>query len=150
MKSLEQQVRELADREEIKELTAKYAQWVARGEGAKVTKLFTDDGVFTNTVEGEGTSINVRGREQIDKFYPGLKRGMALPCIHNHIINLDGDKASGTCTIEVRITSADNQSVIGSGYYEDTYRRVNGEWKFVERHSFFYHFVPLAKGWAKS
>ena len=36
MKTLEQQVRELADREEIKELTAKYAHWVALGEGAKV------------------------------------------------------------------------------------------------------------------
>jgi hypothetical protein len=148
MKTLEQRVQELADREEIKELTAKYAHWVGRGEGVKVKDLFADDGVFTNTVEGEGTNIDVRGREQLDKFYPTLQRGMALPCIHNHIIELDGDNAKGTCTIEVRI-SQKGRSVVGSGYYEDTYRRVNGQWKFVARHSFFYHFVPLHQGWAE-
>jgi hypothetical protein len=52
MKTLEEQVREIADREEIKELTAKYAHWVALGEGAKVAQLFTDDGAFINEVMG--------------------------------------------------------------------------------------------------
>ena len=147
MKTLEQQVREIADREEIKELTAKYAHWVALGEGAKVAQLFTDEGVFINEVMGEKPNITVRGRKQLDEFYPSLKRGMALPCIHNHIIEIDGDQAKGTCTIEVRI-SQNGQSVIGSGYYDDFYRRENGHWKFVERNSFFYHMVPLSKGWA--
>src|SRR5918997_279793 len=48
MKTLEQQIQELTDREEIKELTAHYAHGVARGEGARVSALFTDDGVFIN------------------------------------------------------------------------------------------------------
>ena len=52
MATLEQQVRELADREEIKELTAHYAHGVARGERAKVAGLFTDDGVFLNRFPG--------------------------------------------------------------------------------------------------
>jgi ketosteroid isomerase-like protein len=148
MKTLEQQVRELADKEEIRELTAKYAHWVGCGDGPKVPSLFTDDGAFSNRVIGQAPTIEVRGRKQIDEFYAGLKKGMALPCIHNHIINLDGDKASGTCTIEVRITQ-NGQSIIGSGYYEDTFRRENGTWKFVERHAHFHHFVPLLKGWAE-
>jgi ketosteroid isomerase-like protein len=146
MKTLEQRLQEVEDREEIKELTAKYAHWVARGEGARVKDLFTDDGRFINEVIGEKPNIEVRGRKQLDEFYPGLKRGMALPCIHNHIIELDGDNAKGTCTIEVRITQS-GQSIIGSGFYADIYRRENGCWKFVERHSQFYHFVPLSKGW---
>ena len=112
MKTLEQRLQEVEDREEIKELTAKYAHWVACGEGAKVKDLFTDDGRFINEVIGEKPNIEVRGRKQLDEFYPGLKRGMALPCIHNHIIELDGDNAKGTCTIEVRITR-DGQSIIG-------------------------------------
>jgi ketosteroid isomerase-like protein len=147
MKTLEQRLQEVEDREEIKELTAKYAHWVARGEGAKVKDLFTDDGRFINEVIGEKPNIEVRGRKQLDEFYPALKKGMALPCIHNHIIELDGDNAKGTCTIEVRITR-DGQSIIGSGFYADIYRRENGRWKFVERHAQFYHFVPLSKGWA--
>src|ERR1700726_4648787 len=149
MKTLEQRLQEVEDREEIKELTAKYAHWVARGEGARVTDLFTDDGRFINEGIGEKPNIEVRGRKQLDEFYPGLKKGMALPCIHNHIIELDGDNAKGTCTIEVRITR-NNQSIIGSGYYADNYRRVNDQWKFAERHAYFYHFVPLLIGWAEN
>jgi hypothetical protein len=73
---------------------------------------------------------------------------MALPCIHNHIIEINGDNAKGTCTIEVQITH--NQSIIGSGYYTDTSRRVNDQWKFAERHAYFYHFVALLKGWEEN
>ena len=148
MKTLEQRLQEVEDREEIKELTAKYAHWVALGDGAKVSQLFTDDGVFINEVIGQAPNIDVRGRKQLDEFYPRLKRGMALPCIHNHIIEINGDNATGTCTIEVRITQ-NNQSIIGSGYYADIYRRVSNQWKFAERHAYFYHLVPLLKGWTE-
>ncbi len=148
MKTLEQQVQELADREEIKELTAHYAHGVARGEGAKVAELFTDDGVFINELPDTAPTV-VRGREALNKFYGAIKRNTALPCIHNHLITLAGDEAIGTCSIEVRITR-NNQSMIGSGYYEDRFRRENGRWKFVERHCTFFHFVPLQQGWVEA
>ena len=146
MKTLEQQIRELTDREEIKELTARYAHGVARGEGAKVAELFTDDGVFINEIPGAPQTV-VRGREALQKFYGNIKRNVALPCIHNHLISLAGDEATGTCSIEVRIAQK-GQSMIGSGYYEDRFRRENGSWKFVERHCSFFHFVPIQQGWA--
>ncbi len=148
MKTLEQQVQELADREELKELTAHYAHGVARGEGAKVAELFTDDGVFINDLPDTAPTV-VRGREALNKFYGAIKRNTALPCIHNHLITLAGDEATGTCSIEVRITR-NNQSMIGSGYYEDRFRRENGRWKFVERHCTFFHFVPLQQGWVET
>ena len=148
MNTLEQQVQELADREELKELTAHYAHGVARGEGAKVAALFTDDGVFINDLPATAPTV-VRGREALDKFYGAIKRNTALPCIHNHLITLAGDAATGTCSIEVRITR-NNQSLIGSGYYEDRFRRENGRWKFVERHCTFFHFVPLQQGWVEA
>jgi len=149
MKTLEQQVQELTDREEIKELTARYAHGVARGEGAKVAALFTDDGVFTNRLNPDDPPTVVRGREALDKFYTNIKRNTALPCIHNHLITLAGDEATGTCSIEVRITMK-QQSMIGSGYYDDRFRRENGRWKFVERQCTFFHFVPLQQGWAEA
>jgi hypothetical protein len=74
---------------------------------------------FINEVFGQNPNIDVRGREQLNEFHPHLTRGMALPCIHNHIIEINGDNAKGTCSIEVRITQK-NQSIIGSGYYADT------------------------------
>lgn len=149
MKTLEQQVQELADREEIKELTARYAHGVARGEGDKVAALFTDDGAFINRLNPNEPPTVVRGREELDKFYGAIKRNFALPCIHNHLITLAGDEATGTCSIEVRITRG-NKSMIGSGYYEDRFRRENGKWKFVERDCSFFHFVPIQEGWATS
>ncbi|MEW6298068.1 MAG: nuclear transport factor 2 family protein [Thermodesulfobacteriota bacterium] len=147
MKTLEQHVQELLDREEIKELTARYAHGVARGEGAAVAALFTDDGVFINCLPGQPVT-EVRGREALNKFYGAIKRNVALPCIHNHLITVAGDEATGTCSIEVRITR-NGQSMIGSGYYEDRFRRENGRWKFVARDCTFFHFVPLRQGWAE-
>jgi ketosteroid isomerase-like protein len=148
MKTLEQQIQELTDREEIKELTAHYAHGVARGEGARVAALFTDDGVFINRLTPNDPPTVVRGRAELDKFYGAIKRNTAVPCIHNHLITLAGDEATGTCSIEVRITR-NNRSMIGSGYYEDRFRREHGRWKFVERNCTFFHFVPLLEGWAE-
>lgn len=148
MKTLEQQVQELADREEIKELTAQYAHGVARGEGEKVAALFTDDGGFLNRFPGKPLT-EVRGREALHKFYGAIKKNFALPCIHNHIIHLAGDEATGTCSIEVRINQ-NGQSMIGSGYYEDRFRRENGRWKFTVRDCTFFHFVPIQQGWAEA
>lgn len=148
MKTLEQQVQELADREEIKELTAQYAHGVARGEGEKVAALFTDDGVFLNRFPAKPLT-EVRGREALHKFYGAIKKNFALPCIHNHIIHLAGDEATGTCSIEVRINQ-NGQSMIGSGYYEDRFRRENGRWKFTVRDCTFFHFVPIQQGWAEA
>ena len=85
MKTLEQRLQEVEDREEIKELTAKYAHWVARGEGVKVKDLFTDDGRFINEVSGEKPNIEVRGRKQLDEYYPALKKGMALGSVRNFV-----------------------------------------------------------------
>jgi ketosteroid isomerase-like protein len=148
MKTLEQQAQELADREEIKELTAQYAHGVARGEGLKVAALFTDDGVFLNRFPDKPLT-EVRGREALNKFYGAIKRNFALPCIHNHLITLAGDEATGTCSIEVRINQT-GQSMIGSGYYEDRFRRENGLWKFAVRDCTFFHFVPIQQGWAEA
>ncbi|MBM4259453.1 MAG: nuclear transport factor 2 family protein [Deltaproteobacteria bacterium] len=147
MKTIEQQVQELTDREEIKELTARYAHSVARGEGASVAALFTDDGTFINRFPGQPVT-EVHGQEDLNKFYGAIQRNTALPCIHNHLITLNGNEATGTCTIEVRINRK-GQSMIGSGYYEDRFRRENGRWKFVLRDCTFFHFVPIQQGWAE-
>src|SRR5262245_21700935 len=148
MPTLEQQVRELMDREEIKELTARYAHGVARGEGAAVAAWFIEDGVFRNHFPGEPVT-EVRGQEALKQLYGAIRRNVALPCIHNHLITVTGDEASGTCSLEVRLTR-EGQSMIGSGYYEDRFRRENGRWKFVGRECTFFHFVPLQQGWAEA
>ncbi len=147
-KSLEERVRELEDREEIKELTARYCWHVARGEGDAVARLFTDDGVLD---VGNAEFKPVRGSDALFKFYRASVREpeAAIPFIQNHIIEINGDHAKGTCAIEARF-SRNGESVTAAGYYEDTYRRERGRWRFAERKLFFHHVVPLKLGWAEA
>lgn len=147
-KSIEQRVRELEDRGQIIELTARYCWHIAHGEGEAAANLFTDDGVLDMT---DADFKPVRGREAILRFYRASVREpeVALPFIHNHIIELSGDDARGTCAIEARF-SRNGESVTAAGYYEDKYRREGGRWLFAERKLYFHHVVPLKQGWAEA
>jgi 8-oxo-dGTP pyrophosphatase MutT (NUDIX family) len=147
-KPIEQRVQELADREEIKELTARYCWHVARGEGEAVAHLFTDDGLLD---VADGSFRAVRGKDDLLKFYRTSVREpeAAVPFIHNHIIEISGDEAHGTCTIDARFIR-NGESVIAAGWYNDKYRRVNGRWLFAERKITFHHVAPLKKGWAET
>ena len=69
--------------------------------------------------------------------------------IHNALLEIAGDEAHGLCSNEVRATQ-NGQSIIGSGYYEDRFRREGGEWKFSLRDSTFFHWVRLQEGWAET
>ncbi len=74
---------------------------------------------------------------------------VALPFIQNHIIEVSGNYAHGTCCIEARF-ARNGESVTAAGYYQDKYRRERGQWRFVERKLFFHHVVPLKQGWAEA
>ncbi|HUY28738.1 MAG TPA: nuclear transport factor 2 family protein [Candidatus Binataceae bacterium] len=146
--SLESRIQELEDRDQIKELTARYCWHVARGEGEAVASLFTADGALEVS---DGSFRPVRGGEAILKFYRTAvsEPELAIPFIQNHIIELHGDEARGTCAIEARF-SRGGESFTAAGYYEDRYRRETGGWRFAERKLTFWHSVPLKQGWAES
>jgi uncharacterized protein (TIGR02246 family) len=142
-KTLEQKVQELADREEIRDLIATYAHRVAHG--APFADLFTEDGAYINN-KGE-----TRGRKNIEAYFARGREAMTdtpLPMIHNEVIRISGNEATGICSNELRITEK-GTSIIASGYYEDKYRRENGRWRFAQRKITWFHWVPLKEGWAK-
>ncbi len=70
------------------------------------------------------------------------------PFVHNHIIDLEGDGARGTCYLDVR-ASVNGRSMIGSGFYQDRYAKVAGKWRFRSRRLTMCYFVPLSEGWAE-
>jgi ketosteroid isomerase-like protein len=133
---------------EIKELTARYCWHVSRKEGEAVVDLFTSDGVLDGSSAGMGV---IRGCDDLRAFYKQAvtEAEESLPFIHNHIIEVSGDAASGTCALEARF-SRSGHSITAAGFYHDTYRCENGRWLFAERKLFFHHSVPLSKGWAES
>ena len=148
-KSLEEKVRELADREEIRELVAIYAHRMAHGPGAG--DLFTDDGAYVNRGATGLPPREIRGRTALDQYY-GDRSGWAdrpLPMIHNQLICIAGDEATGLCSVEIRLV-ANGVAMVASGYYKDRYRREDGRWRFVERDCSMFHWVPLHQGSATS
>jgi ketosteroid isomerase-like protein len=146
-KTLEEKIQELADREELRELIARYAHRIAHGYS--VADLFTEDGVYIQRIPGQPTR-EVRTRRAIDEIYASWIPGRTdspKPMIHNYLLAIEGDEAIGVCSNEVRMTRH-GESLIGSGYYNDQFRREGGRWKFAVRDSTFFHMVPLQKGWA--
>ncbi len=72
----------------------------------------------------------------------------ACPLLHNHLIRVAGEKASGICTLELRAVY-EGQSHVAAGHYEDEYVKREGTWKFKRRQAALYYMVPLSEGWAQ-
>ncbi len=144
MASIGDRIQAVEDKDEIRELTARYCYGVARGDTEGVVSLFCDDGVV------EMPDRVLRGHDELRQAYGRAAPQLApKPFIQNHVIELDGDRATGLCAVEVRVVQ-DGEAYTAAGHYEDTYRRVSGEWKFARRYLVIYHWVPLSKGWATS
>jgi hypothetical protein len=144
-KTAEQKLKEIADREEIRSLVSRYALGIARN--FPVYELFTEDAVFIDRIPGRPVR-EFSSLATLRAMYQAVPPSTPpLPMIHNHIIDIQGDEATGICSIEIRWVE-NGESVISSGYYDDVYRRVNGRWLFARRDVKFFHWVPLQKGWA--
>ena len=144
-KSLETIVRDLADREAIRDLVSRYAHCVWQDDIETMIELFTDDGVMDPEIRAP-----IKGRAALlESFKDMLDAGDFQPFVHNHVIDLDGDRASGVAYIDLRYT-ADGKSMIGSGFYTDEYVREDDQWKFKSRRLTTRFLVPLHEGWAET
>jgi hypothetical protein len=133
--SLEQRVQELADREEIRELIARYAQHVVRRRS--MAHMFTADGALIVRLPGFPVH-EARGHEALDKLFNGAiaSPALSMPAVHNVAIQVTGDEAIATSWIELHVSNdehPDGNVFAGSGTYDDRLRREDGRWKFVQR-----------------
>ena len=143
--NVEDTVRALADTEAVRDLARRYAHYVWQLDVRAAIALFSEDGEMDT---GGGSPIV--GREALTLAYQAmLGDGGFQPFVHNHVIDLRGDEATGTCYLDLRATQ-EGRSMIGSGFYDDRYVRVDGEWKFLSRKLTMRHLVPLREGWAES
>jgi ketosteroid isomerase-like protein len=141
---IEVMVRELADKEAIRDLARRYAHCIWRKDVEGAVSLFTDDGEMDM-----GDRPPVRGRAALLEAYQAMITGPEFqPFVHNHVIDLHGNTATGTCYLDLRAT-IEGKSMIGSGYYDDRYVRQDGAWKFAARKLTLCYFVPLSQGWAE-
>ncbi len=133
MKTVEETLAELVDREEIRDLPMRYCDCVWRGDVAGIVDLFSADGSFiVKTPDSE--SVN-KGREALLKKYAeDLRRLTPRPYIHNHVVELGYyGRATGRCYVELRNASR-NMEWFGTGHYLDEYVKVGDHWKFASRY----------------
>lgn len=146
-KELETRLRELEDREAIKELRHMYCYYVDQGRYAECAGLFAEDAVADFSPLGVFRGIN-----EVRKFYcetiPSLFTSM-LHFVHNHTLTLDGDRGQGSCYFEFKGISAKGEGFVGAGHYDDDLVRVNGRWKFKGRKVTFYFFMPERESWTQ-
>lgn len=132
----------LESKDAIRELTASYCFAVAEDRGADIVAMFTADGVFKTR------GRDFAGTEALTEMYSGIgNEATPKPYIQNHVIEVDGNTATGRCGVEIRMVHK-GESYTVAGHYFDTYRRENGRWLFAERDFRTFHWVPLSKGWA--
>ena len=144
---LERMLAEALDRESIRELAARYCHAVAAGGGPPLVDLFTDDGCMAgDAIPALGRPASeTRGREALTRVYGEFTTRLVLrPFIHNHVVELDGDSATGVCSVEIRAVE-DGVAWDIAGHYHDRYRREGGVWKFLHRHFVLYYWVKAPR-----
>jgi ketosteroid isomerase-like protein len=138
-------VRHLADREAVRDLAQRYAHYVWQNDVASLVELFADDGEMD-----PGVRAPIKGkaalREGFDQML--LSGSVFRPFISQHVVDVSGDEATGTCYIDLR-ASLNGTAMIGAGWYEDRYTRTPEGWRFRSRKVVLSFLVPLSEGWAK-
>ncbi|HEY2330279.1 MAG TPA: nuclear transport factor 2 family protein [Acidimicrobiales bacterium] len=117
-------VAEIEDREEIRELLARYNHTIDAHQSDEWVGLFTDDGVF----DAGGRAM--QGPDELRAFADGVPVGLRH-VIANEIIELDGDQA--TVKSYLFILAGKPAAVMTTGVYVDSVRRVDGRWRFARR-----------------
>jgi uncharacterized protein (TIGR02246 family) len=121
-------LRELLDREAIRELVRRYAHCVWQRDASGAAALFAADGSMDT-----GDRPPLRGRGAIRAEYEAsFAVSHFRPMLHNHVIDLAGDRATGTCYLELTARVSDVE-MLGRGHYDDAYVREQNGWKFASR-----------------
>ena len=127
MESLARRIQVLEDREEIKEVVAKYSLHILSDETAKIPALFADDGVFRI----DSSALRIAGREALTAFYKRMSPGTSFPVVHSTTIVLEGDTAQHIGVLDNPAHVEGRKGYLG--IYHDQLRRVDGRRRFTER-----------------
>jgi len=138
------QVRELLDREHIRDLVHRYCWAVDRGTLEEVMALFHNECNLA-LVPGK----RYLGREATYKWYNVYMQNrmeVLRHLIHNQVITVNGDTATSKSYFDA-VGDLKGESITVAGFYEDTLLRVNEEWKFTEKIIKLDFLVPVHEGW---
>jgi uncharacterized protein (TIGR02246 family) len=112
-----------ADKDEIRELCARYCLYFDQRAVTEWAACYTDDGEFI------GAGQHLKGRRAMEHFLAGLATDTRHRFTANHVIDLDGDRA--VCHSSVLLL--DRGEIASSGRTVDELTRVDGAWKIARR-----------------
>ena len=156
LEKLEARIRVLEDIEEIRKLKATYCYLCDAGLGDRRNR----DELISHFVEeatvdfGLGPASKFEGREGLEVFFGQVVPGAVSFCmhmVHDPIIEVDGDRATGKWYYEAPTTdAATNRAQWMAGTYLEEYVREGGRWKFASIKTRWNYISPYDEGWAKN
>ncbi|MGY9057217.1 MAG: nuclear transport factor 2 family protein [Alphaproteobacteria bacterium] len=143
--ALEQRLRLLEDKEEIRALRDAYHACINDSRYAEIANLFTAD-AFVRL----GYLAEYRGRDAINAGFCGMgERELFFikQYIHSHRIFVDGDQGTGHSYLQATYGRF-GTSYLVAGRYDDRYQRTANGWRFTEMTIEFDYTVPAGVGWS--
>ena len=138
---IEKDLQCLLDAEQIRNLARGYAHCVWQQDGVGASELFAVDGIMD-----PGDRPAFEGRVAIKEAYVQIfAESEFRPFIHNHVLDIQGDRATGTCYLDLK-ANVDEKLMVGWGYYKDDYVREEGRWLFMRRRLTMVHYGEVASG----
>lgn len=135
MPSTEDIIRELMDREHLKELRARYFRHLDRRDHEGFASVFTEDAVL----EVPEVDCVFRGREEIaTNVLASLTNAVSAHHGHTPELTFTGpDTATGIWAMQdivewPRAASGERVGITGVGHYRDEYVKQDGQWRIAK------------------
>ena len=143
--SLEDRIGRLEDRAEIQELAVLYGFVMDERYEPGIRQLFCEDA----TLRSEDGVFAAKGIEEIVTTYLGrfAALGPTNHFTHGHVVKLDPtdrDRATGLLASHAEVYREGTAMQVALRY-KDTYRRVDGRWRFADRLMGYMYYMPLAE-----
>jgi hypothetical protein len=117
---------DLDDRDQIREMYARYCFYVDEGRPDLFAADFVPDGIMWLSDRG-----SYNGREEIEA-HVGRRSGKTLHLIHNVAIDsIDGDVAYSHAYFQ--LLDPDTAATVAFGTYDDALRRLDGRWHWERK-----------------
>jgi len=114
---------------DIQQLYAAYCHLIDEGRSEEFADLFVPEG----SIESGGSAV--AGTEKLAAFaesVPGATPGIRHVTL-NVMVEGGGDEAEGRAYLFAYTSSKEGTVVRATGVYRDSFRRVDGTWKYVAR-----------------
>ncbi len=156
LEELEARITVLEDIEAIRKLKATYCYLCDAGleDEKNLNELLSHFSKDAKVDFGLGPASKFEGPDGLRTFLGDVVPGAVSFCIHmvhNPIIEVEGDRATGKWYYEAPTTDAtEGTAQWMMGTYLEEYVKKDGQWKFISIKTKWSYISPYSEGWAKN